>query len=91
MFQIEISATYGKQEWHDDLKKVMKLAGEANKRTVFLFSDTQIAHEYFVEDISNILNTSEVPNLMENSDMVQIFENIRGRAKAAGWTGTRTR
>ena len=89
VFQIEISATYGKQEWHDDLKKVMKLAGEANKRTVFLFSDTQIAHEYFVEDISNILNTSEVPNLMENSDMVQIFENIRGRAKAAGMDGNK--
>ena len=51
---------------------------------MFLFSDTQINHEFFVEDISNILNTAEVPNLMEPGDMVTIFENIRGRAKAAG-------
>ena len=82
--QIELSKTYGRVEWHDDLKKVMKLAGEANKNTVFLFSDTQIQYEYFVEDISNLLNTGEVPNLMESGDMVTIFENIRGRAKQAG-------
>ena len=32
VFQIEISKTYSKAEWHDDLRKVLKLAGEANKR-----------------------------------------------------------
>lgn len=30
--QIEISKTYGQNEWHDDLRKVLKLAGEANKK-----------------------------------------------------------
>ena len=89
VFQIAISKSYGKAEWHDDLKKMMKMAGEANKNTVFLFSDTQINHEYFVEDISNILNTAEVPNLMDNSDYSTIFENIRGRAKAAGMDGSK--
>ena len=84
VFQIELSKTYGRPEWRDDLKKMMKLAGEENKQTVFLFSDTQIANEGFVEDISNILNTGEVPNLMEAGDMVTIFETIAGRAKAAG-------
>lgn len=32
MTQIEISKTYGPNEWHDDLRKVMRLAGEANKK-----------------------------------------------------------
>lgn len=36
------------------------MAGEANKRVVFLFADTQIKEEGFVEDISNLLNTYEV-------------------------------
>ena len=89
VFQIEVSQTYGKQEWHDDLRNLMKLAGEQNKKTVFLFSDTQINHEFFVEDISNILNTGEVPNLMEAGDLGTIFETIRGRAKAAGMDGSR--
>jgi dynein heavy chain len=32
VFQIEISKTYGKTEWHEDIKKVLKMAGEANKK-----------------------------------------------------------
>ena len=84
VFQIEVSRSYGKQEWHDDLRSLMKLAGEQNKKTVFLFSDTQINHEFFVEDISNILNTGEVPNLMQAGDLGPIFETIGGRARAAG-------
>jgi hypothetical protein len=30
--QVEISKTYGMQEWRDDLRKVLKMAGEANKK-----------------------------------------------------------
>lgn len=32
VFQIEISKTYGKFEWHEDIKKVLKMAGEANQK-----------------------------------------------------------
>ncbi|KAK3261578.1 hypothetical protein CYMTET_29517 [Cymbomonas tetramitiformis] len=84
VFQIEISKSYGMVEWREDLKKVMRIAGESDKRVTFLFTDTQIKDERFVEDISNLLNTGEVPNLMEAGDTVQIFENIGGRAKANG-------
>ena len=47
-------------EWSEDLKKVLLMAGESNQKTVFLFTDTQIKLESFVEDISNLLNTYEV-------------------------------
>ena len=40
--------------------QVLRIAGEANKPVVFLFADTQIKDESFVEDISNLLNTYEV-------------------------------
>ncbi|KAF5833108.1 hypothetical protein DUNSADRAFT_10689 [Dunaliella salina] len=89
VFQIEISKTYGMFEWHEDIKKVLKMAGEANQKVVFLFADTQIVQEGFVEDISNLLNTYEVPNLMQNSDLSTIFENIRPRAKQAGMDGSK--
>lgn len=68
---------------------MLKIAGEANKPVVFLFADTQIKEESFVEDISNLLNTYEVPNLLQSSDLVPIFENIRTRAKSAGMDGSR--
>lgn len=56
---------------------------------VFLFADTQIKEESFVEDISNLLNTYEVPNLMQSADMVPIYETIAMRAKQAGMDGSR--
>lgn len=67
VYQIEISKTYSKLEWHEDIKKALRMAGESNKRVVFLFADTQIKEESFVEDISNLLNTYEVPNLLQVS------------------------
>ena len=48
------------------------MAGEAGKNVVFLFSDTQIKEEAYVEDLSNLLNTSEVPNLFGASDLAQV-------------------
>lgn len=137
--QVEISKTYGMQEWRDDLRKVLKMAGEANKKVLalvvdrqianmpccdqlasqhhhavsqqpvhsphqrrwhlsccpwcvqvaFLFSDTQIKDESFVEDLSNLINTCEVPNLLGSGELAGIFENIRARAKQAGMDGSK--
>lgn len=63
VIQIEISKTYGKNEWKEDIKKLLWSAGRDNNPTVFLFTDSQIKEETFVEDINNLLNTGEVPNL----------------------------
>ncbi len=38
------------------MKKLLKRAGLEAKQTVFLFTDTQIIHETFLE-VSNTLNT----------------------------------
>ena len=42
---------------------MLKQAGAQFQPTAFLFSDTQLKDESFLEDINNILNTGEVPNL----------------------------
>lgn len=46
-----------------DLKRLYFQAGVTNKPTVFLFTDTQVVEEIFLEDINNILSSGEVPNL----------------------------
>ena len=56
---------------------------------VFLFSDTQIVKESFLEDINNILNPGEVPNMMETEDMERILAAVRPLAKAAGKSESR--
>lgn len=40
--------------------QVLKKAGLDGKDTVFLFTDSQIVQESFLEDINNILNAGEV-------------------------------
>jgi dynein heavy chain len=59
VFSIEMAKNYGVAEWREDLKKVLMQAGANAQSTVFLFSDTQLKDESFLEDINNILNTGE--------------------------------
>jgi dynein heavy chain len=45
------------------MKNILRNAGAKNNNTVFLLADTQIKMESFVEDINNLLNVGEIPNL----------------------------
>ena len=56
-----------------DLKKLYFMAGVDNKPTIFLFNDTQVLDESFLEDINNILSSGEVPNLYKTDE----FEEVR--------------
>jgi len=50
----------------------------------FLFSDTQIVFESFLEDINNLLNSGEIPNLFAPEEKVQINDELFDKAKVAG-------
>lgn len=85
----EISKNYTNFEWREDLKRVIRGAGVGQYPMTFLFSDTQIKNETFVEDINNMLNSGEVPNIFPNDEKADICERIRPFArqvygKAAG-------
>ena len=68
-FSIEISKSYREREWHDDIReKLLKRAGLEAERIAFLFSDTQIVSESFLEDVNNLLNSGEIPNLFQAED-----------------------
>jgi hypothetical protein len=52
--------------------------------TVFLFNDTQIKWDGMVEDINNILNSGEVPNLFATDEKAEILDKTQTVAKSAG-------
>ena len=83
IYQIEIAKGYGITEWKEDLKTALMKAGKDGQEVVFLFTDTQIVQEAFLEDINNILNSGDVPNLYGNDDLEQIGAVIRPIMQAA--------
>ncbi len=84
LFMIEITKQYRSTEFHDDLKKLYNIAGVENKPVVFLFSDTQIVVESFLEDVSGILSSGEVANLFAADELSAIRDSVRKDAKTAG-------
>ncbi|KAK1331639.1 hypothetical protein QTO34_009597 [Cnephaeus nilssonii] len=81
-FQIEVSKHYRKQEFREDIKRLYSQTGVELKATSFLFVDTQIADESFLEDINNILSSGEVPNLYKTDEFEEIQTHIIEQARA---------
>ena len=83
-FTIEITKQYRSIEWHEDLKSIFLLTGCSNKQVTFLFNDTQIKEESFLEDINNILSSGEVPNLFPKEELGEIYDGVRKDAVNLG-------
>lgn len=68
-------------DWYDNLKVLLLRAGCDAKPQVFLFADSQIKDEAFVEDINMILNTGDVPNLYPPDEKAEILEKMTAIAR----------
>jgi dynein heavy chain len=76
-YQVEIAKGYNQSQWREDLRTCLLKAGLDNKQVVFLFNDTQIVFESMLEDVNNILNSGDVPNLYAAEDLDQIYTTCR--------------
>jgi len=81
---IEMTRGYGVPEFHESLKAVLFKAGCGEDPVTFLFNDTQIVCESFLEDINNLLNSGVVPNLFQPEDIEQILAALRPIATESG-------
>jgi dynein heavy chain, axonemal len=63
-------------EFREDLKGLYRQAGCSNKPTVFLFDETQIVMETFLEDVNNILTSGEVPNLFPKDELGSVLDEV---------------
>ncbi|VDM31966.1 unnamed protein product [Hydatigera taeniaeformis] len=83
-FQIELTKSYSTHDWQEDLRRVMMLAGIEDKQVLFLFSDTQIKKETFLEDLNNVLNIGDVPNIYAFEDLENIYNAMKPVVNNAG-------
>lgn len=82
--RIELRTNYGDSDFRGDIQKMMLLAGQEGKNLVFLFNDSQIAKESFLESINSILNSGEVPNLWEPEQRDKIISDLRPYTESLG-------
>jgi dynein heavy chain len=83
VMQPELSKAYGMNEWHEDIKIALSMAGGAKgDPMVFLFTDQQIFDETQVEEINGLLNTCEIPNLWKMDEYNGILEEMSKFTKA---------
>uniref|UniRef100_A0A8C0VRC6 Dynein axonemal heavy chain 1 n=1 Tax=Cyanistes caeruleus TaxID=156563 RepID=A0A8C0VRC6_CYACU len=88
-FQIELSKNYGMAEWREDVRKVMMKAGLQSLPKTFLFVDTQIKSESFLEDINNLLNSGDIPNIYNPEDQDQIMTAMKPVVRDLGQQPTK--
>ena len=84
LHKIEVNKTYGVPAWRSDLKRVLKRAGADAKQVVFLFNDRQIKDETFLEDLSMVLSTGEVPNLFAPEEKAEILDRVQSTFRSDG-------
>lgn len=76
-YQIVVTAQYKTLEFREDLKTLYSITGVENKPTSFLFNDTQVVEEQFLEIVNNMLSTGEVANLYKSDEMEDVSRLIR--------------
>lgn len=75
--QIEIVKGYGVASFREFVKEMMFQCGVQGKPIAFTMTDSQILSETFLEDLNNVLNTGEIPNLMQPDDKDRMQNELR--------------
>eukprot|EP00392_Amoebophrya_sp_AT5.2_P008786 g8814.t1 len=82
-FNIEIDKSYRHASFREDLKKIYDKTGVKQAPTAFLYSDTEVMTESFLEDVSNVLSSGEVPNLYAADELGGVLNGCEKAAKEA--------
>lgn len=61
VFEITLTRGYDETSFREDLKKLYSMLGAENKQMVFLFTDSHVANEGFMELINNMLTSGWLP------------------------------
>lgn len=69
---IELTKGFNIDSFKEFMKELMKKSGIELMGISFVMTDTQIIDEAFIENLNNLLNTGEIPNLWLPEDKDEI-------------------
>ena len=67
-YEIELSQEFGQNDWYEFLRNMIRKIVLENKKAVFLIAEEQLVNEKGFEDLNNLLNLGEVPNLYDTDE-----------------------
>jgi len=81
-FGITLSRGYREKEFREDLRGLYERL--ASEKMMFLFTDSHVVEEGFLELINNMLTIGMVPALFDEEGKKSLIDKVRAEAKAAG-------
>ena len=87
--QIELTQSFGVTEFREAIKGMMETSGVKRTPVAFTLTDAQIVDETFLEDISSMLNSGEIPNLWASDEWEKIIVSMGPVCKDLGVDETR--
>lgn len=76
-FQITLTKQYNKNTFLEDMQVLYKSSGHLRKPTTFLFTESEIKDEVFLEYINSILLTGDIPGLFAKDEIMAITADLR--------------
>jgi len=76
-FQITLTKAYNVSSLMEDMRELYKTAGQQGKGITWIFTDTDIINEEFLEYINSLLMTGEVAGLFPKDEMNLMVADLR--------------
>ena len=76
-FSIVLTKQYTLASFLDDLRIMYKTAGQQRRKATFIFTDSQIKDENFLELLNSLLMTGEIPGLFPKDELQIMASDIQ--------------
>lgn len=86
VFAVEVTKSYQRENWVEDMQRLLTQAGADLKETVMLVTDAQVKKPFVLEDLNSLLDCGEIPNLFSQETFIPIADKVRANAKKEGRT-----
>lgn len=81
---LEVHKAYNQDKWRTDIKKILVDACLGTKSSTLIVTESQSDNIHVMQDIDNMLNLGEIPNLFEQEEFIKHLDRLKAKAKRDG-------